>query len=112
MRMTSSVCLLVLVLASNCGGDEDDGGPTCADDNGGCDTNATCTATSDGPQCECTRLYEGDGKSCTLWIDPSRAACSAFQAEHPGYTNIARDVALCGSHYDPTNIDTACNTGW
>lgn len=84
----------------------------CATDNGGCDVNATCENTEGSRTCTCTRLYDGDGITCTLWVDPKRAACAAFQAEHPSYTTIARDVALCGSRYDPKTIDTACHTGW
>jgi hypothetical protein len=39
-------------------------------------------------------------------------ACSIQQAEHPTYTTIARDVALCGNQYNTGNFDAACATGW
>lgn len=39
-------------------------------------------------------------------------ACTFQQAEHPGYTTIARDVALCGSRYVPGDMATACAAGW
>jgi hypothetical protein len=43
--------------------------------------------------------------------DPTQA-CSFQQAEHPGYTTIARDVALCGGEYVPGDMATACAAGW
>jgi hypothetical protein len=35
-------------------------------------------------------------------------ACTFRDAEHPNYTTIAQDVALCGAHYTPTTIHDAC----
>ncbi len=62
--------------------------------------------------CTCNEGYIGDGDACAPFVDESLAGCAVMQAEHPGYTNIARDVVLCGSLYTPANITTACATGW
>lgn len=78
------------------------------DDCGSCSPDATCTA----GKCVCKTGFDGNGKTCTVWVDEARRACAQLQAEHPGYTTIARDVALCGSKYGPGNISTACHTGW
>jgi hypothetical protein len=39
-------------------------------------------------------------------------ACTAMQAEHPGYTTVAMDVALCGNRYTNVNMPSACGPGW
>jgi hypothetical protein len=58
---------------------------------------------------------DGDETSC-LWNPAdfviAGAACSVGQAEHPSYTTIAQDVALCGNNYDTADIASACGTGW
>ncbi len=77
-----------------------------------CDANAHCIVDGDVGSCQCNEGYEGDGSSCVLFLDEARAACTIMQAEHPAYTSIARDVALCGGRYTAANIATACNTGW
>jgi hypothetical protein len=84
----------------------------CATDNGGCDVNADCTNEPGGRSCECTYLYEGDGLTCTAWVDLARSGCAIPEAEHPSYTTIARDVALCGGSYPVDNLASACNVGW
>lgn len=84
----------------------------CATANGGCDTNATCTNEAGYRTCMCNADYEGDGVTCAPRVDIARAGCAVREAEHPGYTNIARDVVLCGSKYTPTDIANACSTNW
>jgi hypothetical protein len=84
----------------------------CATNNGGCAASATCVNREGGNSCSCDNGYEGDGFTCTAIYDESRAACAVREAEHPGYTTIARDVALCGGRYTAANMATACNTGW
>lgn len=81
----------------------------CATANGGCADIATCTNTPGGRTCTCPRLYAGDGVTCALRAaDVTRAGCAVPEAEHPGYTNIAGDVVLCGSRYTPATIASAC----
>jgi hypothetical protein len=73
--------LLLLVLAGACsynrparlddsgGGDDGPRGDAtgaCAVDNGGCDTNATCTPAGSGATCACKPSYVGDGQSCRI----------------------------------------------
>jgi hypothetical protein len=41
-----------------------------------------------------------------------QAACAFEQAEHPSYTTINVDVALCGNSYTAETIDQACGEGW
>lgn len=77
-----------------------------------CADEADCTNTAGGHTCDCWQGWDGDGETCTSWVDEDRRACAVMQAEHPGYTNIRRDVALCGGAYDPSNIEEACHTGW
>lgn len=84
----------------------------CATGNGGCDDFASCTNLPGSSACDCFRPYDGDGLSCDPADDPDRRACAVQEAEHPGYTNLAGNVALCGSKYTSTNLDEACHTGW
>jgi hypothetical protein len=85
---------------------------TCAVDHGGCDEHATCEDGEGGAVCTCPASYTGDGTTCTIGDGEDYRACEILQAEHPGYTTIARDVALCGARYDATNLATACHVGW
>jgi hypothetical protein len=43
---------------------------------------------------------------------PFSQACTIKQAEHPTYTTIARDVALCGNRYATGDFDSTCAPGW
>jgi len=92
--------VVTLLLLSACGDDED----PCAS----CSPDATCQS----DRCVCNTGFDGDGKACTAWVDEARRACTFLQAEHPGYTTIGRDVALCGGKYVPGDMATACRTGW
>ena len=74
------------------GGDDsdgmvDDGGTStgadaCAEDNGGCDPNASCSAIGDEVSCACHRGWQGDGASCVREgrLDPLRveSPCTAM----------------------------------
>ncbi len=109
--MKTRLALFLLVVVAACGKDKNELAPIalmCES----CDENAHCVLADGLGSCECNDGYEGDGTSCELFFDESRAACAVMEAEHPGYTNIARNVALCGSQYTPADINTACNTGW
>ena len=37
----------------------------CSTNNGGCDTNAECTNTAGGRNCQCKTGYNGDGFTCS-----------------------------------------------
>ena len=37
----------------------------CIEQNGGCDTNATCANTAGSRKCTCNAGYDGNGISCT-----------------------------------------------
>lgn len=84
----------------------------CVTSNGGCHANATCSNTDGGRSCACNDGFEGTGETCVSSIDITKAGCAVRESEHPGYTNIARDVVLCGSRYTAANIAQACATGW
>jgi hypothetical protein len=84
----------------------------CETANGGCDVNATCTNTVGARLCECEPGYAGDGVTCTLTVDENIRGCEIVQAEHPGYTNIARDVVLCGNSYTSADMASACHAGF
>lgn len=63
-----SLALLLLSLLAGCLGSDDDDDSTeapvlCADFDG-CDVNAGCTDTADGPVCDCNDGWEGDGTTC------------------------------------------------
>lgn len=64
------------------------------------------------------RVGEPDGPAADAPVPPSvdarppTQACAIQQAEHPGYTTIARDVALCGNKYTPDTIRRACAADW
>jgi len=103
---------LAMVISSGCGSDSPPDLISNALVCDVCDANAQCVVEDGVAGCECTEGYTGDGMNCASQNDESLAGCAVMQAEHPGYTNIARDVVLCGSKYDPTNIETACNDGW
>ena len=45
-------------------------------------------------------------------VPAATTACTFQEAEHPAYTTIARDVALCGGSYTNLNIRSACASGW
>lgn len=77
-----------------------------------CDANATCTNADGTFACDCDWGFTGDGLTCEVLVDETLAACAVLQAEHPQYTTIARDVALCGGNYTPDTMDEACHTGW
>jgi len=65
------------------------------------------------PDEECDDGNDIDGDGCDRDCQNEFSQGCAFQeAEHPGYTNIARDVVLCGNYYTSSNIQTACATNW
>ncbi len=45
--------------------------------------------------------------------EPAGPACAYDpEAEHPAYTTVDLDVALCGNNYQPDTAESACGSGW
>ncbi len=63
----------------------------------------------DAATCEGSNVVDLDAPT----MIPDGPACAYDpEAEHPGYTTIATDVALCGNTYGADNIAEACGPGW
>jgi hypothetical protein len=74
------------------------GAPACATNNGGCDSNATCTDTPTGPVCACEIGYAGTGLACQAvnLCDQTPPPCDAH--------------ATCTS--TPGGFTCTCNVGY
>lgn len=97
MRPLLLACLAVLALlmpACNC-----DAGARCADGHGGCDVNATCDDTAQGPACTCKAGYIGDGGTC---LDVA-AALSGLRWSIPCSATLSALVCSCA---DPAPVST------
>jgi len=74
----------------------------CAENNGGCDQNATCTNTPGSFTCECNEEFMGDGIECEMIVIPPEAEVCNDSIDNDGDGNTDCDDMDCEN--DPSCV--------